>query len=73
MGWDNNVNNVISVITLERNDAKMIRWIYNVKPDNDKTSVVELTNSMQLKTVFIDWKSNMFWSFRPNGKKFVAW
>ena len=52
--WDNNVNNVISVITLERNDAKMIRWIYSVKPDNDKTSVVELTNSMQLKTVFID-------------------
>ena len=48
--WSVNKENTTSMITLEKNDARMVRWSSHVCP-GDTISAVELRNRLQLNTM----------------------
>ena len=59
------------MIRLERNDARMVRWIYNVMPE-DRISVEKLWTRLKYDGVFIGSKTALAWSSGRDGRKCLA-
>ena len=53
-----------------QNDSRMVRWMFNVRPE-DRISAVELRTRLKLKSMkggmFTGWKTARIWSSSNNG------
>ena len=53
-----------------QNDSRMVRWMFNVRPE-DRISTVELRTILKLKSMkggmFTGWKTARIWSSSNNG------
>ena len=59
------------MIRLEKNHAKMIRWMCNFRPE-DKISAEELRTKLKwnsLREYLLDRETKMVWSSRKNGRE----